>query len=187
MFCCIAIFAIMTVVSVPSHARGDKVKKLNKDNVKAFITDTSQMTKGGDEFTSTESISIYLEKHLAKDARFISTMTYHLPNMQPQSTSVNFDKDQFMQTVNEGAESIESYENTVKITDIKIAWGGKKAFVKTESIETGFMPVPSDAAGNLEDVPIEGTSNCAQVITLHKGVIQMSNAVCKTDITFSEF
>ena len=177
----------MTVVAAPSYAKGDKVKKLNKDNVKAFITSTSQMTKGGDEFTSAEAIRTYLEKHLAKDARFISTMTYHIPDMQPQSTSVNFDKTKFMQTVNEGAESIDSYENTVSITDIKIAWGGKKAFVKTESTETGFMAVPGDNEGDLEDVPIEGKSNCAQVITLQKGVIQMSNAVCKTDITFSGF
>jgi hypothetical protein len=183
---CIDTFAMFLAMSSAAHARGEKVKKLNKDNVKAFITDTSDMTNGSDQEVTTEFISAYLQKHLAEDARFISTMTYHIPDMPPQSTSVNFDKAQFINTVNEGAESIGSYENSVDVTEIKVAWGSKKAFVKTESIETGFMSVPGDDS-NKTDVPIEGKSTCAQVITLHKGVIQMSNAVCKTDVTFSGF
>jgi len=197
MICCIrtkiwgglsllAVFSFISASCSPALAGNDNVRKLTDDTIKAFIQDTSHMTKPRGEFLSPDAIRAYLDTHLSEDARFVSTITYNLPNMPPQTTSISLDKAKFIETVNQGTESIEGYDNTVKITDIEINWWGNQAHVKTENIETGFMPIPTENGGTGESMPIKGHSFCAQTLALNDGVIQIGNAICKTELTFSE-
>ena len=178
------LFALL-FAPIDAHARGKKIKALTDSNVRAFITKTSHMTSGQDETIPHEQLVSYLKKHLAKNVRFASKMTYHLPGMPPQETSVLLTKEEFIDTAGEGAKSVQSYDNQVEIKEVKIV-SGRKAFVKTVNTETGFMAVPKADGSTSDDVPIEGKSECTQSVLLDNGVIQISNAVCTTNIHFQE-
>lgn len=164
---------------------GDDVSTLTKQNVKAFIEETTDITTGNGEL-SAEKINTYLDKHLDKKARFKSVMKYHIPGMPSQEVSFSLGKDEFMQSVRKGAESTQDYETVVEIRDIKIASNGKKAFVKTKNTEYATMAVPTDTGGS-EAVPMEGVSECMQILSLNKGIIQMYSANCVTNIQFMEY
>ena len=168
-----------------SHAQST-VKKLTQQNVRSFIEHTSKIMKptgGGTEILKAQN---YLKKHLNDSVRFTSTITYHIPGMPSQDIAMKFDKKDFIKTLSQGAEAIEGYNQRVEILDIKISWGSKQAVIKSKNYETGFMAIP-DGRNNNELVPIEGVSTCAQIVELNKkGVIQLHNAVCKTDIHFKE-
>lgn len=164
----------------------DKISKLTKKNVKAFIERTTDLTTNNSDRLSPKKVAAYLDKHIEGDARFKSLMTYNIPGMPPQKTSLTLDKKDFIKSVRDGADKIEGYENLVEIQAIKVASNGKKAFVKTQSTEYATMPVPGDN-GTAEDVPVEGVSKCTQVISLNKGIIQMFSANCTTKIHFLEY
>lgn len=171
-----------------SSARADdaKVKKLTQANVKEFIENTTDLTTGNSRSLSPDKVRTYLEKHLENKAKFKSIMKYKIPGLPVQEAVLNLDKDGFMKSVVEGSESIEGYENLVEITEVKVASNGKKAFVKTASTEYASMAIPTETGGT-ENVPIEGVSECTQIISLNKGVIQMYSANCITNVEFLEY
>ncbi len=178
--------AFMLFGFISSCFADESIKALTENNVKTFIENTTEITTGKSNDLSSEKIAAYLDKHLDKKARFKSVMKYHIPGLPPQEASISLDKSGFMKSVNEGAQSAENYENLIEIQDIKVASNGKKAFVKTQSTEYATMAVPT-ADGGSEDVPMEGISECTQIISLHKGVIQMYSANCVTNIEFLEY
>ena len=183
------IFILSAVVlsmalSSPVQAQ-ERVKSLTQKNIKAFIEETTDITANNSKGLSADKIKAYLDKHLEDKARFKSLMRYNIPNMPPQEAELSMDKDGFMKSVSEGAGSVDSYETLVEIKNIKIASNGKKAFVKTSSTEYADMNVPTSDGGT-ESVPVEGVSECTQILSLNKGVIQMYSANCVTNIEFLE-
>jgi len=161
----------------------DNIGALTEENIISFIESTTDITTGNSGELSSEKITAYLDKHLDKKARFKSVMKYHIPGMPPQEAALSLDKEGFMQSVSEGAKTTQSYENLIEIKEVKVSSNGKKAFVKTQSTEYATMPVPV-ADGSTENVPMEGVSDCTQIISLHRGIIQMYSANCVTNIQF---
>lgn len=183
------LFVAITLVwsSSLSYASESRVRSLTKNNVSAFIKNTSHITKNGDKMLSHSQISSYLNRHLADYSRFVSTITYTMPEMPSQTASITLGKSDFIEHVSQADQSVEGYENKVEIKEIKLSWGRKQAFVKTENTETGFMSIPTaNAQHSGKLVPINGRSSCAQVIDLNEGIIQMASAVCTTEVVFSE-
>lgn len=162
------------------------IETLTKQNVKEFIEDTTDITTTNTQALSPEKIQQYLETHLDKKARFKSVMKYNIPGMPPQEAALSLDKEEFMKSVVQGAEAVDGYETLVEITDIKISSDGEKAFVKTQNTEYATMPVATET-GSVENVPMEGVSECTQILLLKKGVIMMYNANCVTNIEFMEY
>ena len=162
------------------------IQSLSEANVKKFIEHTTDITTGNSQKVSQDKIEEYLDTHLEDGARFSSVMQYNIPGMPQQKAKLSLDKDGFMDSVKKGAEKIEGYETLVEIKEMKIASNKEKAFVKTVSTEYASMPVPTDT-GDVEDVPIEGVSECTQILSLNSGVIQMFSAKCVTDINFLEY
>ncbi len=162
------------------------IKELSKKNVTAFIEDTTDITTRNSQELSVEKIQSYLDKHLDKKARFKSVMKYNMPGMPQQEASLSLDKEEFMKSVVQGAETVDAYETLIEIKNIKIASDGKKAFVKTQNTEYATMPVPSET-GEVQDVPMEGVSDCTQILLLKRGVIKMYDANCVTTINFLEY
>ena len=164
----------------------ENIKMLTKQNVKEFIEDTTDIATTNTQALSPEKIQQYLDIHLDKKARFKSVMKYNMPGMPPQEANLSLDKDEFMKSVVQGAGAVDGYETLVEITDIKISSDGEKAFVKTQNTEYATMPVPTETGG-VENVPMEGFSECMQILLLKKGVIKMYNADCVTNIEFMEY
>lgn len=182
----IGFFGLVLLVQAAPCSAEEIVKKLTEGNIRTFIEHTTDVTTGNSGDLSTEEIAAYLDKHLDKQARFKSVMRYNIPDMPPQEASMSLDKEGFMTSVQAGAEKTADYENLIEILSIKVASNGKKAFVKTTSTEYATMAVPVETGGS-EDVPIEGLSECTQIISLHRGVIQMYSANCVTTINFLEY
>lgn len=162
------------------------IETLTKKNVKAFIEDTTDITTTNTQALSPEKIQAYLDTHLDKKARFKSVMKYNMPGMPPQEAALSLDKEEFMKSVVQGAETVDDYDTLVEIKNIKIASDGKKAFVKTQNTEYATMPVPTET-GDVENVPMEGVSECTQILLLKRGVIKMYDANCVTNIEFLEY
>ena len=174
----------MIMLPPPSHA-GSKHSRLNERNITSFITETTKISKGGAGI-SVKAITEYLEKHLHKHSRFKSTMRYKIPGYPTQETTLSFSKEEFIENVQEGAKSVSEYDNSVDILDIKISQDKTKATVTTRSTESVTIPVPGAGPnGETGEVPIEGHSDCTQILSLNKkGIIQMYNATCVTNIEF---
>ncbi len=179
---------LLLVLCLPgtSHAER-KVTKLTEDAIKDFIIQTADITSGKDGSMSQEKIKTYLNHHLDKGARFKSTMIYAIPGQPAQKNSMSLNKKEFIDSVNEGQKAVDEYETQVEVESVKISKDGKKATVQTASREQALMPITLED-GAVEEVPIEGNSNCNQIITLSKkGVIQMFSAQCTTTITFTPY
>lgn len=163
----------------------EKHSTLTEDNVTAFIEETTKLTSGHNLNKSSEEIIAYLDRHLDKNARFKSTMTYNVPGFPPQQNAISLDKDEFIDYVQEGANSLEDYDNEINVDKVRISKDGTRATVQTSSFETGSMSVNGRDGG--QEVPVEGVSNCLQILKLHRGVIQMYSANCSTEIQFQQF
>ncbi|MCB1651977.1 MAG: hypothetical protein KDI46_07995 [Alphaproteobacteria bacterium] len=182
---CLGLFSFALMMSWPALA-SEPIKSLNEDNVTDFITETTHITQGAGARMQPHNVEPYLEKHLSDNAHFASTITYHIPDMEPQNMSLDLGKSDFIKSVKEGVEGVLGYENHVEVKDIKINFWATQAVVKTHTLETGFMSIPTPDGGMSQDMPMKGDSECAQVLVLKKGVIQVQSAVCKTSVTFSK-
>lgn len=177
----LALLSVLVVFALPAQAQ-NRVDSLTETNVADFIITTTHITTDNDGLDSSK-IKDYLNRHIEDRARFKSTLKYHIPGMPVQKTVISLSKAEFMTSVNEGAEKIDGYETIVEIDEIKIDSGGKKAFVKTTNTEYAVMPVPTET-GDIENVPMEGISNCNQILSLNGGIIQMFSASCTTNVMF---
>lgn len=178
------LFAALLAYS-PAYSQ-DTYSKLNESNIKNFINLTSKITSGSDSGMTQEEVALYLDTHLDKKARFKSTMQYNIPGHPPQETSMSLDKKEFIKSIEDGAKSVTDHKYEININNIDISKDGKKATVQTSGFETGIMPIVAE--GVEQNVPVEGSSDCNQVISLSKkGVIQMQSAQCITVISFEAY
>jgi DNA-binding transcriptional MerR regulator len=168
---------------LPSGAHAQKVRALSEQNVTDFINQTTDITSGRQTGMSMDEIKQYLDKHLEKKSRFRSTIRYNVPGYPSQQGAISLQKEDFIDSVEKGAKTMQNYDTTVEIKSIQISRDKTKATVQTVSTEKGTMPMPAEN-GQTEDVPMEGSSTCNQVIMLSDGVIQMYSAQCVTDISF---
>lgn len=182
LYLCSAILGLV-IKSSPSHAQ-EQYTALTEENITDFIQRTTGMTSNMSTELSAHVIISYLDEHLHRHARFKTTMKYNIPGMPEQSTVMSLDKKEFMESVESGAETVSEYRTEVAIENIQISRDKTKATVETSSYESGTMPV--EIENSTEHIPIEGQSNCTQILTLDskKGIIQMYNANCTTVIRF---
>lgn len=169
----------------PAFAK--KVKVLTEDSVREFIEESTALTNGESKKSIKDTVRFF-ETHLTKDARFKSVVQYILPGFPPQETALALNKKDFLQSLRDGEKSMEDHETFVDVKKVTVLSNGKQAVVETEGKETGVMLIPVDEF-KTERVPVEGHTMCNQIIRLSKkGVIQIYNAVCSTQIEFtSEF
>ncbi len=171
-----------------AHA-GEKFVSLSEDNVREFIETTTDITTKNESEYSQKKILKYLENHVDKRARFKSIISYRIPGFPPQVTEMVLNKKDFIEDMKEGAKTLDDYNTEVEIQSINIAPNKQQAIVITTSLENGSMAVSSGGhqQGETINMPVEGTSQCTQTISLNKktGLIQMYNAVCTTDISFT--
>ena len=177
--------AIMEIAVQPAEAQ-QRVSKLTERAVEKFIRKTTNITKGRSGELDPAAIEKYLKNHLHKDAHFKTTMTYNIPGFPSQESSISLNKEDFINSVQEGAGSVQSYDNEIQIDSIKISNDQRVATIKTTSSETGTIQI-GDGTGGAQDIPMIGISKCTQILKLSKKrVIQMHNAICKTEIQFDQ-
>ncbi|MBP7721421.1 MAG: hypothetical protein KA155_02690 [Alphaproteobacteria bacterium] len=167
-------------------AQAQAVTELTDDNIRSFIEQTTAITSGRESEMDDEQINNYLDEHLHHDARFKSTMRYAIPGFDTQVKIMTVDKDDFIESIHQSANTMDGYESQIEVSEIKISKDGRKATLKTRTLESGKMPVSDNI--ELEEVPVEGMSTCTQTLMLSKeDIIQMYNATCVTDIQFKTF
>jgi hypothetical protein len=113
-------------------------------------------------------------------------MRYAIPGFDTQVKIMTVDKDDFIESIHQSGNTMDGYESQIEVSEIKISKDGRKATLKTRTLESGKMPVSDNI--ELEEVPVEGMSTCTQTLMLSKeDIIQMYNATCVTDIQFKTF
>lgn len=173
---------IVCIAALPAQAK-DKIKRLDKDNITKFVEETTALTNGQKKELPEKEVKRYLDRHLHKQGRYISQITYVVPGFEPQGNVISLDKNEFIDTVAQGAETVENYENSVEIISIDISTDKRKATVLTSGTEQGMMEVQPDQA-----VPMMGKSYCTQILMLSDDdILQMFHAKCETNIEFQGF
>lgn len=177
-----ALLITLTLSSGISHAQ----TILTEDTIHEFIAKTTHITSGQDIDSTESDIKAYLERHLDPKSRFRSTIVFKIPGFDSQKQSMALNKKDFIDFTLKGSQSIGHYEKTVEVKKVRISKDGQRASIETSGFENGVMPVPTENGS--QDVPVEGSSTCKQILKLsERGVIQMFNANCKTEIQFSQF
>lgn len=179
-------FCVCMAFAPYAHAKRGKIETLTETSIRSFIEKTSHMTTASSDAVPVEEIKKYLEKHIEKNARFKTIMQFNMPGLPPQEQKISMGKDDFIENVEKGGSSVEDYEHLIEIENVKISSDGQKAFVKTLSTEMVTMPVPTETGGT-EFVPVEGESQCTQILSLNDGVIQMYSASCTTTMNFLDY
>jgi len=177
---------LILATSTIAHAQNKKesYKKLTDENVREFIQYTTDITTDKNVTLSQSETSQYLDFHIAPKARFKTSITYVVPGMPEQEKSLLLNKEDYINQVAQGAQSVEHYYTETEIESIDISKDKESAGVTTVSNESGVMLMPNPEGGST-DVPIEGTSKCFQVLRLSKkGYSQMYSANCKTRMEF---
>lgn len=176
----------LSIILLPEAVYAAQKGKLKDRDVRKFIEEMASMTSAGSP-KSLPEIQTYLIDHVHDYAKFKSTITYNVPGHPPQETVMDLTKDQFIQSVEAGADAISGYESNIKIKSVQISGSGKSATVLTSSIESGYMAVPGENGGT-ERVPIEGKSDCTQVLVIGSAdAIQVYSADCATSIDIQRF
>ncbi len=177
------LFSVSALGFSGARADSSEIEELTKKNVINFIERTTVITSGEDDEMSLEDISAYLSKHIHKKARFVSTMRFTMPGMPPQDTKISLKKKDYIESIEKGDQALDDYESEVEIKSVKISRDKKQATVQTVARETGEIPTKLDT-GETQYVPVEGSSECTQILSLKKGDIQMYSANCLTTIDF---
>jgi hypothetical protein len=179
------ILSVMLIFSIPAFAQ-HSAKKLNNQNIENFIAALTEMASGNNLEGGTQNATSFFEKHLHPGARFKSSVEYVIPGSRSQSKNMALDKAQFIENVAAGPQAVENYENRVNVKSVKVSSDGRRATIETRGIESGMMTMP-DEAGNMITIPMEGHSDCQQIIMLSDNdIMQVYNANCKTVINFSD-
>ncbi len=180
--CFIFCLIISSFITGNAYARE---KKLTENKVIDFIHETTKLSSGINSGETIKSTAKYLKKHIAKRARFISTMKYSVPGQPTQESTLSLTKEDFIRSVTEGQKSVSEYESEIEIVSVEISADSKKATAITKSFEKASVPVSPDGGKTTQNIPIQGVSTCDQLITINKkGVIQMFGAKCITEIEF---
>jgi len=178
------LFALFSAQHADAQIKNNKLKKLTMDNVSAFIEDTSVLTSNQNIDRDDAKIEAYLDKHIDKKARFRTSIRYMMPNLPAQEKVLTLKKEDYIGQVKQGADSVDHYHSEIEIGDIKISKNKKTASVNTVMTESGIMQVPGEN-GDTQEIPIDGRSECFQVLKLaKKGHIQMYSANCNTIMQF---
>lgn len=186
----LGVFVLVTMLtiifSVPTaQARSGA---LTDEVISEFIQKTTAILSGRTAGMDLDEVQSYLERHLHEDSRFKSTMVYRVPGFPAQESALSVNKKEFIDSVKTGEESLDNYETTVEVLNIKISRDGRKATVQTVSQEAALMPISEGADGSQETVQLQGSSTCTQILMLSKNdVLQMYNANCRTTISFDGF
>lgn len=180
----IIVFGLALSGSAQAQVKSERLKKFTEDNVTAFIEDTTAITSVHNVDYNDAKVSAYLKKHIDKKARFKTSLRFVMPGVPEQKQTLSLSKDDYIEQVKQGADSIEHYHSEIEIGDITISKNKKTASVNTVSTETGIMQVEGPD-GDSQDLPIEGRSECFQVLKIgKKGYIEMYSANCKTVMEF---
>lgn len=175
------LFLTFCAFSQNAHAQR-KIDSLNNGNITFFVQDMTEITSGNDASMPQGHAIKFLERHLHPNARFKSAISYNMPGFPAQENSISLNKEQFIENIQAGSQTLEDYETSVEVRDIKISRDGRKATLNTIGYERGTMSA-SD-----QQFPVEGNSFCTQIVKLSdKGVIQIYHANCKTTIQFQEY
>lgn len=175
---------VLTICLAKSALAAHETDRLSKMAIRDFLEDMSE--KSAIQGNQAETLK-FLNRHLHENARLISTITYSMPGHPPQQSQMKLDKDQFLESVRAGAQTMQDYESEIDIKAIKVSKDGRKATVETIGHESGYMNIPGQN-NEMQQVPIEGLSNCLQIIMIDKrNIIQLYNARCETSIDFNRY
>ena len=178
----LAVFAAacLSASAIAAH----ETDRLDKKSIRDFLQDMSAKSAGQSNQAQTQQ---FLNRHLHENARFKSLITYNMPGHPPQQSEMKLDKEEFLESVATGAQTLQEYESEIDIKTIKISKDGRKATVETIGSESGYMSVP-DESGEVQQIPLEGQSACLQIIMIDKqDVMQLYNAQCTTQINFERY
>ena len=185
------LLTIMTIIIAVSAAQrtvaqsvSEKLKKLTAENVSEFIEDVSILTSNQNLDRDDAKIAEYLDRHISKKASFRTSITYMMPGLPDQEKVLTLKKDDYIEHIKKGADSVDHYHSEVEIGDVKISKSKKSASVTTVTTESGIMQIPGEE-GEMEEVSLDGRSECFQVFRLgKKGFIEMHSANCTTIMQF---
>ena len=178
---------IALVLSVTFLSRGGgKIDHLTEANVTSFVQEMSDISGGKRPEMDPYSVTSYFMDHIAPEGKFKTTLRYSIPEMEDSEREMEMDKMNFISHTLQGLQTMADRETLVKVEYVHIDDSGKSAAVTTTNYERGLMPV-DDGSGEVNMMPVQGTSYCEQKIILSdKRQIQVKNATCTTELTFSE-
>jgi hypothetical protein len=177
--------ALILSATFISHGSA-RLVSLSEDSIKAFLQESSEIAGGLRKDMDSYSITQYFMDHIAPDGQFRTTMRYNIPDMPEEERVMEMDKMNFIAQTLQGMHAMADRETLVKVEYVKIDATGRNAEVVTTNYERGLMPV-ADVSGEANMMPVQGVSYCEQTLVLSdQRKIQMANAKCTTDLSFSE-
>lgn len=180
----IGIFLLSALLFSAGPAHAQKIRELTVENIKEFITKTTQIIAGHARDMPDDAMMQYLDQHIHPDARFKTIMKYNIPGYPSHEVAVSFNKSEFIDGIKRSETSLSDYDNEIQILDIKLSGNQKVATVKSRNSESAIMQVAGEDNEGQEKVPVSGHSTCTQILAIDKGFIQMYHASCMTDIEF---
>lgn len=182
----IYLFLLAFFIFSPFQGYAQDSQLLTEERIKEFIHKSSDITNGMQKDMSKEEIAAFLNTHLHENARFKSNMKYVIPGYPSKENKMTVNKEEFIENVQSGAQTLEDYSHEISVKTINISSDKRKATVLTSGKEAGTMVINTD--GKEQKVPVIGQSSCNQIIMLSDAnVIQMFNANCSTEIQFQDF
>lgn len=168
----------------------DYVTVLSEANINDFLQKVSAISTGQRPDMMDEDVIDYFANHVAERATFKSQMRFEIPNYPAHDTEMELDKEEYIASVVKSRYMIEDYRADIEIRNLTINGSGKQASFVSIITEKGKMPFPKDKDNpdDVELVPINGRSECAQkLIVSFNNFIQLAQADCKTLISFDPF
>lgn len=178
-------FLVLIVgISLMTTSKQSSPTTLTASVVEQFIQELSEVTAGKKEDMDSPAVTEYLMKHLSRNGKFKTQMTYIDETMEKREEDITMNKLDYISNVLQGLDGIEGHESSLHIEHINITPDGQEAFVVFSNYEEGRMPLPSQA-GSMRKIAMSGTSYCEQKLGLtEKQVIQLLSESCMTDISF---
>lgn len=168
----------------------DYVTQLSEQNILSFMREVSAIATGQRPNMLDDEVGDYLNNHVADQAKFESTMNYHIPGFPAKNIDLKLGKPEYIHSIITGRYTLQDYDTRIVIDDLDITNGGKRATFTSITDEAGMMPFPKNEndPNDLEMVPIKGQSTCQQtMIVSFNNFIQMADAKCHTEISFDPF
>ncbi len=166
---------LLTAVPAASYAKDS----LNEKSIESFYERAAAAQLAGED-----NAIQFLRDYMSDDLKITLHMTTHLPDMEPQTHSVTYNKDEIIENTRKGYDFGSLSDIQSEVLSVNISRNGETAKVQDRTYSLFNMNRVSQY-GNVAFTN-EQSMYCDAVLVLNSsGVIQSKSGVCNVEVTMT--
>ncbi len=171
---------MMLTVTFLGEGGKPQATRMTEASVSAFINDMTNTALGLKPDMDQYATTMWFMDHLSETSTFKTSTNIEQADGKIREASAEMSRMDYISNILKEQKTVQKRESQIKIEYVKLEDEGKLASVIFTSVESGVIPMSSEA-GSYE-VPVRGTSFCEHKLVFKDRKIVVSGGSCTTNI-----